>query len=268
MPAASLAPASATPAPAGPVPSRREGAYREVGTVRHSSIHAQRYRLAGTGKVVGDVDVEEGRFKGMFSVGGPLTAERIDSDGSLEVLGDILVRERLRSQGTLRAGASLRATTAELRGVVRVAKDVRVDRTLSVRGTFEVGGSVDAGLFTPEGRFVIDGSLSARDITGQFDGDSRVETITAPTIQLRPKAFVRLPIDLPPLRPKGSLVVARIEADAVNLEGVTVHYLKAPQIVLGRNCHVTQLEGTVVRRDRSSHVGFESRSPPPPGLSR
>jgi cytoskeletal protein CcmA (bactofilin family) len=231
-------------------------------------VHAQRYRLHGTGKILAEVDVEEGLFDGLLSIGGNLTADRIRSEGSLEVGGDVTIRDRFLSHGSLRVSGSLVAGSAELRGLSRVAKDVSVDTQLSHHGTLEVGGRLSVALFSPDGRFTIGGGLTAREIIGTFDGESRVGTIEAPRVTLRPKAWVRLPIDLPPLRPKGSLVVDRIEADSVNLEGVTVHYLKAPTIVLGRHCHVTQADGQVVRRDRSSHVGFESRSPPPPGMSR
>ncbi len=261
-------PPSIPGAPAVMAPSLREGAFREVGAVRHANVHAQRYRLAGTGKVLGEVDVEEGLFDGVLSIGGNLSADRIQSEGSLEVGGDVTVRGRFLCRGSLRVAGNLVAASTELRGVSRIAKDMSVETQLSYHGTLEVGGRLSVALFSPDGRFTIGGALTAREIIGAFDGASQVETIEAPSVTLRPKAWVRLPIDLPPLRPKGSLVVDRIEADSVDLEGVTVHYLKAPTIRLGRNCHVTQAEGRIVHRDRSSHVGFESRSPPPPGMSR
>lgn len=258
---------SATAGPALPARSARQGAFREVGTVRHASIHAQRYRLAGTGKVLGMVDLDEGSFDGMLSVGGDLTADRIESDGSLEVDGEVAVRESLTARGTLKVGGRLSAGSLTFNGLGRVAKDVRVDTMLTYHGTLEANGDVSCGLFSPDGRFAILGSLTAKEVAGQFDGESHVDTIEASSVTLRPKAFVRLPVDIPPLRPKGTLTVARIEATSVDLEGVSVHYLKAATIALGRNCHVAQVEGRVVRRDRSSYVGFESRSPPPPGLS-
>ena len=260
--------AATAPLPAPPASSpTRQGAYREVGTVRHASIHAERYRLAGTGKVLADVDVTEGQFHGLMSIGGNLTADRVASEGSLEVTGDVRVADRLAAQGSLRVAGALTAGAAELRGAIRIGHDVRAATLLACRGTFEVGGTVTAGLFAPDGRFAVERSIEAREVAGRFDGDSRVDTILATRIALRPKAWLRLPLDVPPLRPKGHLEVARIEAESVELEGVTVHYLKAPTVVLGRYCHVAQLDGHVVRQDRTSHVGFESRSPPPPGMS-
>jgi len=62
--------------------------------------------------------------------------------------------------------------------------------------------------------------------------------------------------------------VDRIEAESVKLEGVKVAFVRAPQVILGRGCHVTEVDGTIVRRHPSSHVGPESRSLPPYGLRR
>src|SRR5487761_281771 len=189
-------PSSNAPSPT--PPSRREGAFREVGTVRHASIHAQRYRLSGTGKVLGGIDVAEGVVEGLLSVAGNVTADRIRSRGTLEVGGDLPVAESLVAQGSLRVEGGLVAGSAELRGISRVGKDVRVEVQLDAPGALEVGGGLSAALFTPKGRFTVGGTLRAREIVGSI-------------VTLRPKAFVRLPINLPPLRPKGSLVVDRIE---------------------------------------------------------
>lgn len=264
-------PQGATTAPGGvspPAPPSRQGAFRERGPVRHSSVHARRYRLEGTGKILGEVDVEEGVFDGMVSVGGDLRADRLTVRGALEVGGDVAVREHGFLEGAHRIAGNLAATSLELHGTVQIAKDVDVQGGLSQEGTLEVAGGLSARLFLPQGRFVVRGTLRAGEIDGRFDGESRVGSITASIISLRPKTLLRLPVDVAPLRPKAELVIDRIEAESVMLEGVTVHYLQARTIVLGRHSHVARAEGEIVRRDRSSHVGFESRSPPPRGLMR
>ena len=270
----SLAPArpgvatATPPSSAGSSPLPREGAYREEGVVRHARIHALRYRLKGTCKVLREVDVTEAILHGTCSVGGSLTADRLMAEGTVETEGDLAVAELLAARGTLRVGGTLTAGALDLEGLGLVAKDVSVSTGLSFRGTLETGGNVSAALFAPDGHFAVAGRLTAREVSGKFDGPSCVDQVHATTVTLRPKALVRLPVDVPPLRPKGSLTVTRIEAESVELEGVTVRYLQAPTIVLGRYCHVTRAEGTIVRCDRTSHVGYESRSPPPAGLSR
>jgi hypothetical protein len=64
------------------------------------------------------------------------------------------------------------------------------------------------------------------------------------------------------------VVVERIDAESVDLAGVEVALVRAPKIVLGRGCHVTTAEGTIVSQHPSSTVGPESKSPPPFGLRR
>lgn len=253
-----------SPAPAPP----RSGAYREVGPVRHQSIHAQRYRLKGTGKILGEVDAEEVVLDGLVSVGASLHASRFTFGGTVDIGGDLTVEEGLEGKGSIVVGGAVRAGSATLGGITRARKDLEITWALSSHGPLEVGGDASAALFSIDGALSIGGTLRAREVLGQFDGESHAETVEATHVALRPKGFVRLPIDLAPLRPKGSLTIGRLEADRVELEGVTVHYLKARAVVLGRHCHVTRLEGKLLKRDRTSHVGYESRSPPPPGLSR
>ncbi|MGI0054335.1 MAG: hypothetical protein ACREB9_01995 [Thermoplasmata archaeon] len=267
-PASTTATATRPPTPAPPPPAPRDGAFRDVGTVRHANIHAQRYRLQGTAKVTGEVDASELRVEGILSVGGTLTADRVDSRGTLEVARTVRVAESFRTRGTARLAAGLFARSATTDGQLEVTEGVEVAQIFSMRGAVEIGRDLTSGLFAPNGRFAIGGVLRAKEIAGKFDGNSRVDRIEAKTVSLAPRQLVRLPVDVPILRPTSTLQVDRIEAESVEIEGAEVHYLRADRIVLGRHCHVTRLEGTVVRIDRSSYVGYESRSAPPYGLTR
>ena len=60
----------------------------------------------------------------------------------------------------------------------------------------------------------------------------------------------------------------RIEAETVVLSGVNVGYLRANQIVLGRDSEVTRVDGAIVSCHPTSHVGPVSRSAAPYGLTR
>lgn len=246
----------------------REGAYREVGVVHHASVRAERYRLRGAGKIYGDVDVGELEVEGTLSIGGRLIADQVDLRGTIDIAGDARIATTAAMEGTIRIDGSAAATDLRSKGFLRVGGALTVEDTLATTGSFEVSGEARAGFFQPDGLVGIGGNLTARTIDGRFDGQSRIGGIVAATVRLTPRQLLRLPVDLPFLRPHAALTVERLEADRVEIEGVTVRYLRSPAIRLGRHCHVTTLEGNLLRRDPSSHVGYESRSPPPPGLMR
>ena len=246
----------------------RSGAFREVGTVRHASIHAQRYRLRGAGKVTGEVDVDEAVFDGIATITGPLIANQLDVRGTFEVGGDVTVSGGVVVRGTGRFLGSVRAGQLTTDGLVRVAKDVRVVGTLTAKGALEIGKDVAAALFLHDGRISLAGVLRAQEVEAVFESESSIREIEATQVSLRPRQILRLPVDVPILSPKALLRVGRIEAESVQIEGVDVDYVRAGSIALGRHCHVTRIDGTVVKKDPSSHIGYESRTPPPHGLSR
>ncbi len=262
-----MATAAVPPTPLAPA-TLREGAYRELGVVHHASLRAQRYRLRGTGKIYGDVDVGELVVDGALSIGGRLVADRVDLRGTIDIAGDARIATTAAMEGTIRIDGSATATALRAKGFLHVGGALEVEGTLATSGSFEVGGEARAGFFQPDGPVEIGGGLTARTIDGRFDGESRIERIVAATVRLTPRQLLRLPVDLPFHRPHAALTVERLEADRVEIEGVTVRYLRSPAIRLGRRCHVATLEGNLLSRDPSSHVGFESRSAPPPGLMR
>ncbi|MEM0129053.1 MAG: hypothetical protein QXG65_02655 [Thermoplasmata archaeon] len=265
------------PPSAGPVPGAspsappappRTGAYREVGVVRHASLRAARYRLKGEAKILGEVDVGELEVVGLLVVGGRLRVDRARVGGTIEVAGAAEAAESIAVRGTARFAGPLAAPSLSVRGTARARAGLRVPGLLDLDGTAEIVGEAAAGLARLTGRIERIDRLVAREVDGRFEGDGRIGRIEAGTVSLSPRQALRLPVDVPFLAPKATLAVERIDAEKVALEGVEVRYVRAPQIVLGRHCHVTAVEGTVVRRDPTSVVGYESRSPPPPGLFR
>jgi len=255
-------PVPAKPAP--PPPPPRSGPIADRGVVRHDAVHTVRWTVDGTAKVIAETDAGTLEARGTVVVGGPLTADSGRVTGSLDVGGAVEVASTLVVDGHLRARSPVHAGDLELKGTARCAGDVRVDRTVSVRGTLTVpnlrGTDVDL-----EGATHIRGDVEATRVEARFEQDSEIGRILARSVRLRgrvpslvDKAFFRHAI----------VTVDRIEADRVELEAVTVLFVRAPEIVLGREASVAEVEGKIVRRHPSSHLGPESKSPPPYGLRR
>jgi cytoskeletal protein CcmA (bactofilin family) len=260
-PVAPPTPKASPPAPAPPSPLPRVEEVRHTGSARESSVRAARWVTQGSVKVLGDVDVEEGRLDGQTSVGGRCVAQRLDAHGSLEVLGDLVVADSLRTRGSLHVGGSLQAGELDHDGLLVVEGAARMTFGWKSRGEARVGGDVNAADLEFDGRLTVGGILTARRVEGRLTGESAVREIHAEEV------VIRRPGGLFPT-PRGSLALDRIEAKTAELEGVECEYVVAEELRLGPHSHVTAVEGRVVQRHQSSRVGPESRSAPPHGLTR
>jgi len=266
LPSAAASPATPPPpAPSAPPPrAPRAAELRDEGTARRDSVDADRWTAHGTVKVTGDVQVGDARLEGSVSVGGKFGATSLSSKGALDVGGATEVRGALSSSGDLRVSSTLHAVEATLRGSVRVGGAVAVDRLLSVHGSVEAP-ALSAGAIVLEGEANVPGDVSAQSVTTRLSSDSKFGTIRAKQVDLRAK----VPNLVEKVLLKRVTVTARrVEGDSVGIEGASVAFVRSPRISLGRDAHVTEFEGTIVRRHPTSRVGYESKSPPPYGLRR
>jgi len=265
MAAATSPPVSpSVPTPTVSVPRAREGELRDVGTVRRDSVDAQRWSAHGTVKVTGDVSVVAATVEGTVSIAGQLRAGAFRSRGMLEVQGPVDVAGSLESSGGLHANGALHAGEADLRGECVANGAVSVDRTLVMRGHLSAPSLSAAGV-SIQGEARIPGDVSASSVATRFTRDSVLGAVRGGSVSLRAK--------VPNLVEKVlgrqmKVTVRRVEAETVDLEGVDVQFVRSPRISLGRDAHITEYEGTIVRRHPTARVGFESRSPRPYGLWR
>ncbi|MCI4352247.1 MAG: hypothetical protein L3K14_02525 [Thermoplasmata archaeon] len=245
------------------------GALHLTGINRLPSVRTLAWTTRGSTKVVGDVEIAMGRLTGSLTVGGKLTAGELELAGTHRIEGEVRVSEELRSRGTLRAGGSVSARRAHLVGTIAVGGALTVAETLEWKGSLEVGQNVDAETVLFDGRLSVKGTLAARSISGEIGSVSSVDEIHADWVEIRHrKSLLPFAIFLLPPPPWQELEVQRIEAAEVHLSGVRVHHLKADRIWLGPHTHVQYVAGTIVERHKDAHVGPESESSPPPGLSR
>ncbi len=248
--------AQVAPPPGGAPPP---GDLDDRGAVRRDAVRARAWRAEGATRVVGDVDCERADLNGLVTIGGALTAREAVARGTLEVRGPVHVAGSLSLEGTARVATGIAAGTLRIRGQLTAGADVRVDGPAEWAGHLDARGDLRAGAVVFDGRLTIDGALTATSIDGRLRGRSQASRLTAERVVLRA-----------PLRlgPRGELTVLRIDAHEVDLEGVVCEYVRADRIILGAGSHVARVDGTIVRQHPRAHLGPESRSPPPPGLSR
>jgi cytoskeletal protein CcmA (bactofilin family) len=237
------------------------------GASRVPNVRALDWVARGFSKVVGDVEVVTGNVTGSLAVGGKVIARQLDLSGTQRIEGDVRVSEELHAHGTFRIGGTVSARNAQWNGTIEIGGGMSVAQLLQWKGSLDVGQDVTADSVLFQGRLVIKGKLTARSISGEIQSLSSVHEIVGDWIEIR-KGRSRPPIFLLPPPAWDELAVQRIEAKEVHLAGVRVHYLKADRIFLGPDAHVEFVVGTILQRHKDAHVGPESESPPPPGLSR
>jgi cytoskeletal protein CcmA (bactofilin family) len=257
--------AAAPAAPVPPVPAPPTPAdLSDRGVVARALVRARRWSLRGTGKVEGDVTAAFLDSDGLLVVGGTVRAGEARLHGSTEVTGAIEVTALLDCSGSLRGGSGLKAGDLRAAGRLRTAGAVEVQRTVEVRGALQAP-MLTATALTLRGSCEIPGTVKAASADLELERASSVGTV------LGERVTVRLRGPNPIERVFGREVavrIERIEAEAVSLERVEVEFVRAKEVRLGPEAHVTTVEGTVVDRHRTSRIGPESRSPPPPGLRR
>ena len=247
-------------APSGPSLPPPEGDLRDIGAARRPAIRARSYTALGAVRIDGDVDTGTVELHGTATIGGRLSAERLRSDGDLDVAREVVVKGESNLRGPTSFGASLVSGDLVVQGTLRVAAGAVVDGDARITGTLEVGTSLSARSVAFEGALVVPVVLECPFVQGRLRRPSRIGTLRSQNVRI-----VRAP---GPLGRHGTLVGDRIEASEVELAGVDCEYLRAERVRLGPDAHVTRLDGQVVRQHRTATVGPRSWTPAPPGLTR
>ncbi|HEV2519732.1 MAG TPA: polymer-forming cytoskeletal protein [Thermoplasmata archaeon] len=250
--------------PAGPRPPW----IRDDGASLRAQVIADRWSVRGAAKVTGNVEVDTVEIDGALSIGGTLRARRLTVHGAFEVLGMAQVAERVELRGPARFSQGFHAGDLDVEGALAVQGPLEVGGLAQIAGDATLAGDVHCGRLVGSGGLTVPGRLTADRIAFDLHRDSSIGTLLAGSVLFtRPAA--KLPFRLPFIGQERPILTAlRIEAMEVQLEGVTAELVRAERISLGPGCHVARVIGPVVAVDPSSHVGPESRSPPPHGISR
>jgi cytoskeletal protein CcmA (bactofilin family) len=163
--------------------------------------------------------------------------------------------------GEHRFGGAVTLQSLDAQGRVDVGGALTATQAVSVIGTLDVLGDVQAGSVAWRGAAAISGEIRATSVTITTIGPSKVGSIRAPTVHIEHKGgrFASNP---------STLEVLEIEGKEVHVAGVVAQLVKADRIIVGPGCRLAEVDGTVVSRDPSSHIGPQSQSPKPYGLSR
>lgn len=253
--------APAPPAAAPPAPPARSGDLADRGGTVRELVRARSWRIEGPARATKGVDVELLELRGDLAVAGTITADRVDTDGRLSASGAATGTAAWRLLGETRLGGALSVGSLFTKGRLDVRGDLKSVGAVQAEGSLDVLGALSAASLALDGAISATGDVTAPEISLVIRGPSKVANLRGRRIVVhRPAPFWES-------EPAG-LDVLEIEADEVRLAGVTAQYVRADRVTVGPGCQLTRVDGSIVAQSPRSHVGPQSKSPRPKGLSR
>jgi cytoskeletal protein CcmA (bactofilin family) len=210
-------------------------------------------KVAGSGKIEGDVDANQISTAGACKIEGNVKTQRMKTAGACKIVGDVQAGE-LKTAGSCNVEGRVQAEALESVGAQTVLKSITA-KQIDVTGSLRVGGDVEADRFTGKGSIDIGGLLSADEVHLELGGRSSVREIGGEQIEVRKLSrgwhFI---INFGSWGP-GGLETETIEGDQIYLEATRAKVVRGKRVVIGEDCRIDSVEyGESLQVDQSSTV--------------
>jgi len=202
-------------------------------------------KIAGSGKVAGDLTAEEFKAAGSAKVEGNLKAERFEAAGSFKCEGNLEVVEG-EAAGSISVSGKITAKELRLAGSIH-AKGIS-GGYVRAGGSLSVEENVEVETFRLTGSFEVGGLLSADRVEVELDGRSQAREIGGEKIVIRAAqrslgGLISHALGL--LFGPGSLrelTVETVEGDEVELEFTRARLVRGGKVKVGPGCHIERVE--------------------------
>lgn len=203
-------------------------------------------KIAGSGKVTGDLSAEEFRAAGSAKVEGHLKAKRFEVAGSFRCEKDLEVEEG-EAAGSIHVGGKVRAKELKLAGSAQV--QAITGGYLRAGGALTVAETLEVETFRLSGAFEIGGLLSADRVEVELEGRSRAREIGGEkiTVRVSPKGlggFLSQTLGLFFGKTVKELEVETVEGDEIELEATRAKLVRGGKIKIGPGCQIDRVEYT------------------------
>ncbi len=202
-------------------------------------------KIAGAGKVVGDITAEEFKAAGSAKVEGNLKAQKFEAAGSFKCEGNWEVEEG-EAAGSFTVVGKVKARELKVAGSAR-AKSIS-GGYLRAAGTLTVKENVEVETFRLTGAFEVGGLLSADRIEVEVEGRARAREIGGEKILVQAGQrglggliHGALGFILGHTFPK-ELIVETIEGDEVVLEATNAKLVRGVTVKIGPGCYIERVE--------------------------
>lgn len=218
-------------------------------------------KIAGSGKITGDLEADEFSSAGSALAQGNLKAKRFETAGSFTCQGDLEVEEG-EAAGSFRVVGRLKATEMKLAGSAH-CRSIS-GGYLRASGSLETQGNVEVETFRFRGSFKIGGLLSAEKVEIDLHGPCEAPEIGGGKIEVRAggKSLGGLVGEvLEALFGSSKVRELRarvIEGDEVHLENTVAEVVRGGKVKIGPGCQVKRVEYTeALEVDPQAKVGEE-----------
>ena len=202
-----------------------------------------RISISGSGKVNGDVVVEELKISGSGKVNGKTEAGQITVSGS-GAFADAVLVEEMRVSGSGKVEGDVHAKELKCSGSFNAKGGIASDY-VKISGSLRSGGDVEADIFRASGGFEIEGLLSADKIEIHLGGRCRAKEIGGERIEVT-RASSSLLAGLVRILGVGGgisgLETTVIEADEILLEDTRADVVRVKSVVIGSGCRIGLVE--------------------------
>jgi len=202
-----------------------------------------RISISGSGKVNGDVVVEEIKISGSGRVNGTTEAGQIGVSGSA-TFSDAVIADEVRVSGSAKVDGRVQAKELKCSGSFRAGGGITSDY-IKITGSLRTGGDVEADIFRATGGFDIDGLLTADKIEIHIGGRCRAKEIGGERIEVQ-RASHSILAGLVRILGVNSgisrLEATVIEADEVHLEDTVADVVRGKRIDIGAGCRIGTVE--------------------------
>lgn len=197
-------------------------------------------KVAGSGKIEGDIDANQISTAGACKIEGNIKAQRMKTAGACKIAGDVQAGE-LKTAGSCSVEGRVQAEALESAGAQTVLKSISA-KQVEAAGSFRVGGDVEADRFSAKGSIDIGGLLSADEVRLELGGRSTIREIGGERIEVRKLSrgwhFLHFGWG------SSGLEAETIEGDEIHLEATRAKVVRGKRVVIGEDCQIDRVEYT------------------------
>jgi len=197
-------------------------------------------KVAGSGKIEGDIDANRITTAGSCKIEGKVKTKQMKTAGACKIIGDVQAKE-LKAAGSCSIEGKVQADLFKSSGSGSVLKSVTA-KEVELAGACKVGGDVEADHFTSHGSIDIGGLLSADEIQIKLGGRSKVREIGGERIEVRRYGKGWRSIINFGGWGLGSLEAETIEGDEIYLEATKAKVVRGKKVVIGEDCEIDTVE--------------------------
>ncbi len=238
-----------------------------AGSGRTENVRGEYLKIAGSGKVEGDVDVKEVKIAGSAKIEGNVRADTVKCSGSCHIEKDIRagllkVSGAINAEGNVAADTILFSGGMNIEGNIEAAKlksggALRCEGRITAKERLETNGSlsaksVETSVFEGKGSIKLEEGIKCEDFRLEADGKSSVEYLESKRVEVVSGSGRGVLSRI--LGKKGYFRAERISGDEIYIENTYAGLVDGNIVEIGPGCRIETLKCRKEKVHESSSV--------------